>query len=87
MVTEVFDVKSTGIVRKIDELGRFCIPKEIRRTLKIDDKDSLEIYIEDDAIILKKFLPVCVFCSGAEDLVDYKDKCVCVNCIRNLSDS
>ena len=80
-------MKSTGIVRKIDELGRFCIPKEIRRTLKIADNDSLEIFIEDETIMLKKYLPVCVFCSGSEDLIDYKDKCVCVNCIRNLSDS
>ena len=80
-------MKSTGIVRKIDELGRFCIPKEIRRTLKIDDKDSLEIYIEEEAIILKKYLPVCVFCSSPEDLMNFKDKCVCVNCIRTLSDS
>ena len=80
-------MKSTGIVRKIDELGRFCIPKEIRRVLKIDDNDSLEIFVEDNSIILRKFLPACVFCSSTEDLIDYKDKCVCINCIRTLSDS
>ena len=58
-------VKSTGIVRKVDELGRIVIPIELRRTLDIGIKDSLEIYVEDDQIILKKYLPPCAFCSNA----------------------
>ena len=58
-------VKSTGIVRKVDELGRIVIPIELRRTLDIGVKDSLEIYVEDDQIILKKYSPACAFCANA----------------------
>ena len=56
-------MKSTGIVRKVDELGRIVIPIELRRTLDIGIKDSLEIYVEDDQIILKKYMPACSFCN------------------------
>ncbi|AZJ24451.1 AbrB family transcriptional regulator [Bacillus thuringiensis] len=49
-------MKSTGIVRKIDELGRVVIPKETRRTLNIHEKDPLEIFVEGDAIILQKYI-------------------------------
>ena len=58
-------MKSTGIVRKVDELGRIVIPIELRRTLDIGIKDSLEIYVEDDQIILKKYMPACSFCNNA----------------------
>lgn len=50
-------MKSTGIVRKVDELGRVVIPIELRRTLGIEQKDALEIYVDDDKIILKKYMP------------------------------
>lgn len=50
-------MKSTGIVRKVDELGRVVIPIELRRTLGINEKDSLEIYVDDDKIVLKKYKP------------------------------
>ena len=61
-------MKSTGIVRKVDELGRIVIPIELRRTLDIGIKDSLEIYVEDDQIILKKYMPACSFCNNASDI-------------------
>ena len=58
-------VKSTGIVRKVDELGRVVLPIELRRTLNIDIKDSLEIYVENDSIILRKYEPSCIFCGSS----------------------
>ena len=67
-------VKSTGIVRKVDELGRIVIPIELRRTLDIGIKDSLEIYVEDDQIILKKYMPACAFCSNASGITVFKGK-------------
>ena len=57
-------MKSTGIVRKVDELGRIVLPIELRRTLDIDVKDALEIYVEGSQIILKKYEPACVFCGS-----------------------
>ncbi len=78
-------MKSTGIVRRVDELGRIVLPKELRRTLNIDDKDSLEIYVDDEAIVLKKYQPACIFCASADDIVTYKDKSICLNCLRNIS--
>ena len=79
-------VKSTGIVRKVDELGRIVLPIELRRTLDIAEKDSMEIYIEGDAIILRKYQPACIFCDSAKDIVSYRGKNVCSDCIRMLEE-
>ena len=62
-------MKSTGIVRKVDELGRIVLPIELRRTLDIAEKDALEIYVDGSTIVLKKFRPSCVFCDSSRDLV------------------
>ncbi len=80
-------MKSTGIVRKVDELGRIVLPIELRRTLDIAEKDSLEIYMEGDAIILRKYQPACIFCDNARDLVNYKGRNICSDCVRMLADS
>ena len=77
-------MKSTGIVRKVDELGRIVLPIELRRTLDIDIKDSLEIYVEDSKIILKKYEPSCIFCGESENVVAFEDKNICKNCLEKL---
>lgn len=77
-------MKSTGIVRKVDELGRIVLPIELRRVLDIAERDELEIYMENDRIILQKYEPSCVFCSSSQGLVSYKGKNVCQVCIRNM---
>ena len=78
-------MKSTGIVRKVDELGRVVLPIELRRTLDIEVKDSLEIYVDGPQIILKKYEPNCVFCGNTKSLISYKDKLVCSKCAEKLS--
>ena len=78
-------MKSTGIVRKVDELGRIVLPIELRRTLNIAVKDSLEIYVDGPQIILKKYEPDCIFCGNTEDLIEYKGKLVCKNCSDELN--
>ena len=77
-------MKSTGIVRKVDELGRIVLPIELRRTLDIADKDSLEIYVDGASIVLKKYQPACIFCDDACEVVNYKGKNVCPDCIKEL---
>jgi len=77
-------MKSTGIVRKVDELGRLVIPKELRRTLDIEEKDALEIYVEGEQIILKKYEPTCIFCGEGKDVLNYKGKNICKNCLEEL---
>ncbi len=77
-------MKSTGIVRKVDELGRIVLPIELRRTLDIDVKDSLEIYVDGSQIILKKYEPACVFCGNAKDVINFKGKNICRNCLSEL---
>lgn len=77
-------MKNTGIVRKVDELGRIVIPKEIRKIFRIEEKDGLEIYVEDDRIILKKYEPSCIFCGSSEDIVDFKDKNICSECAKKI---
>ena len=78
---------STGIVRRIDSAGRFVLPIELRRTLDIGDEDALEIFLEDNTIVLKKYQPTCIFCGNARDVSGYKGKNVCANCRRELGDS
>ena len=79
-------MKSIGMVRKIDRLGRIVLPKELRRTMKIDYQDPLEIYVDGDSIILKKYEPSCLFCGSANDVVNYMDKRVCKECIAKLNE-
>ena len=74
-------MKSTGIVRKIDELGRIVIPMELRNKLKIEEKDHIEIYVDGSSIILKKIEESCVFCGNKKDVKIYKDKPICEKCI------
>ena len=78
-------MKSTGIVRKVDELGRIVLPIELRRTLDIAERDSLEIFVEGSSIILKKYQPSCIFCDSAKDITVFKGKNVCPNCAKELA--
>ncbi|MBO7195871.1 MAG: AbrB/MazE/SpoVT family DNA-binding domain-containing protein [Clostridia bacterium] len=78
-------MKSTGIVRNIDELGRVVVPKELRKKLGIANTDPVEIYVEEDKIILKKYLPVCHFCGATEGLTEFKEKNICHSCIGELA--
>lgn len=77
-------MKSTGIVRKVDELGRIVLPIELRRTLEIAERDSLEIYAEGSTIILKKYEPACIFCGDAKDVVNYKGRNICRTCLDEM---
>lgn len=77
-------MKSTGITRKVDELGRIVLPIELRRTLDIAVRDELEIYMEADRIILQKYEPSCVFCGSSRNLLNYHGKNVCMECIHNM---
>ena len=79
-------MKSTGIIRKVDDLGRIVLPIELRRTLDIAERDELEIYMESDRIILKKFEPACIFCDSSDALVSYRGKNVCQECIRKMTE-
>lgn len=77
-------MKATGVIRRIDELGRIVIPKEIRQTMDINEKDPLEIFTDNGRIILQKYANVCVFCGNAEDLAVFQDKCVCPECLKKI---
>ena len=78
-------MKSLGIIRKIDELGRIVLPIELRRAFDIDYKDSLEIFTDNDCIILKKYNPSCIFCQSTGNILEYNGKNVCRECISKLS--
>lgn len=79
-------MKSTGIVRKIDELGRIVLPIELRRTLGIEEKDLIEIFVDGESIILRKYQPACIFCDNAKDIINYKGKNICPDCIRAMNE-
>ena len=77
-------MKSTGIVRKVDELGRVVLPIELRRNLNIEEKDALEIYVDENTVILKKYEPDCIFCGNAKDIVNFKGKNICASCLKEM---
>ena len=80
-------MKSTGIVRKVDGLGRVVLPKELRRTLGVDMKDSMEIYVDGEQIILKKYQPACIFCDNATDVVNFMGKNICSDCLKFINEA
>ncbi|MCL2752744.1 MAG: AbrB/MazE/SpoVT family DNA-binding domain-containing protein [Defluviitaleaceae bacterium] len=77
-------MKSTGIVRKVDELGRVVLPIELRKTLHIEVRDPLEIFVDGDRVILKKYEPSDIFTGEMEDLVEYKGKKISKKTIKEL---
>ncbi len=79
-------MKSTGIVRRVDELGRVVIPIELRNKFDIKEKDPIEIYVDGSSIIFKKYEPNCVFCGNTKNLVHFKEKLVCGKCAKRLSE-
>ena len=78
-------MKSTGVIRRVDELGRVVIPIELRTQFGISEKDPMEIYVEGNSIILKKYQPNCIFCGGSKKLLDFEGKLICKKCASNIS--
>lgn len=77
-------MKSTGMVRKIDELGRIVLPSEIRQNMDIQVRDAVEIFTDGDRIILQKYQPSCIFCDNADNVVFFGGKRICTDCIKKL---
>ena len=78
-------MKSTGIIRRVDELGRVVLPIELRNKFGITEKDPMEIYVDGNSIILKKYEPNCIFCGSSKKLVDFGDKVICQKCADKIS--
>ena len=77
-------MKATGILKSVDELGRIVLPKKMRESLEIDIRDKVEIFVEGDRIILKKYVPSCIFCGSDQDVVLFGEKRLCRNCLDSL---
>ena len=77
-------MKSLGMVRTIDGLGRITLPIEIRRMLDINTGDGVEMFSDKDRIILQKYAPSCIFCGEADEIVTYKDKKICKSCLAEM---
>lgn len=77
-------MKSTGVVRKVDELGRIVLPKTLRETMNIQEKDSLEIFTDNNRIILQKYHPACEFCNNADNIIFFGEKRLCRDCIEQI---
>ncbi len=80
-------MKSTGIVRRVDALGRIVLPIELRRTLEIGDRDAVEICVEGSGIVLRKYRPACIFCDATKEVQSFKGKNVCAKCLRELRET
>lgn len=78
-------MKATGIVRKVDELGRIVLPMELRKTFDINEKDPLEIYTEGACIILKKYEPSCIFCGEAKNIREFNGRNICHTCAEQIA--
>ena len=79
-------MKSTGVVRRVDELGRIVLPIEIRKILDIKQKDAVEIFTDNDRIVLQKYQPACVFCNNTEDVIYFSGKRICAECLKTLKE-
>lgn len=77
-------MKSTGIIRKVDDLGRIVLPIELRRTLDIAERDELEIFMENDRIVLQKYEPACIFCGSFRNITAFNRKNICSDCVEKL---
>lgn len=80
-------MKSTGVVRSLDKLGRIVLPIELRRVLDLKETDCLEIFTEGEQVILKKYCPACIFCGEAKNVINYKGKNLCSKCINEIQTS
>ncbi len=79
-------MKSTGMVRKVDELGRIVLPAEIRQNMDINVRDALEIFTDEGRIILQKYQPACIFCNNADNIVYFANKRICSECMSKLKE-
>ncbi len=77
-------MRTPGMLRKVDDLGRLVIPHEMRKAMQIDRGDVLELYLEEDRLVVKKFAPACIFCGGTDSLVTYEGKNICGTCINTI---
>ena len=77
-------MKTTGIVRQLDQLGRIVVPKELRTTLGIKRDNPVEIFVDDNSIILRKYEPGCAFCGELDDIVQFEGRRICKKCLANI---
>ena len=77
-------MKSIGIVRKVDKLGRIVLPVELRKTMGIGDRDDLEIAVDGDMVVLRKYNPACIFCDSVKEIGVFREKNICMSCLREL---
>ncbi len=78
-------MKTLGITRKIDSMGRLVIPTEIRKMLGLNNHDPVELFMDGDTVIVKKYLPHCIFCGEAKEITEYKGKRICQRCLKELN--
>lgn len=77
-------MKATGVVRTVDSVGRFVIPMEIRKTMNINVNDSLEVFVDEDTILLRKYNPSCIFCKSLDDIIEFEGQKICKSCITKI---
>ena len=77
--------EATGIVRKVDALGRIVLPAEIRKELDVHENDSVEIFRKDGFLAFKKHEPSCVFCGGTDDMASFAGKNICAVCREKIA--
>ncbi len=80
-------MKATGNLRRVDEMGRVVIPKKVRDSLNLQSEDSIEIFVEEDKIVLQKYEPGCLFCDSTENNIEYMGKQICLDCLKEMDNS
>ncbi len=79
-------MRATGVVRRVDQLGRIVLPKKLRKEFEFNEKNDIELLIDGDTIVLRKFMPSCVFCNTRDDVNVYKGRNICEKCMDELKD-
>ena len=83
-IREIVHVKTAGIVRKVDQLGRIVLPKALRRRYRMDEGELVEILVQGDRIFLEKHYPKCVICAAPGNL-PFKDRFLCEDCLTGMA--
>ncbi|MCL2420879.1 MAG: AbrB/MazE/SpoVT family DNA-binding domain-containing protein [Defluviitaleaceae bacterium] len=79
-------MKATGIVRKVDELGRIVLPSELRKTMHVSVGDSFELFTHDNTVVLKKYEPGCILTGLMDELVEYQGRKVSKQAIKEMAE-
>lgn len=79
-------MKENGLVREVDDMGRIVLPKELLKYLNMENVKAVQIFVENNSIVLKKYNPGCIFCNNVDNTIRYKGQYICKDCLKDMEE-